>query len=214
MLVIPPFQTALAQAARPLNNFRDEDSNTRVSGHVGSRDLPDAGQSRELRYNDWFQARVSFNSDKGWGTKIGLKNVPGPDKLFPGINFSADYLNWGRACAVRATTLGPDGRSSPGSRGAIPGSSGSSSSRITTTGMAGTRPRDPTTSTAHRRLPAERHARHDRRVGNAFATFLLGEVQNSDITTNRYVSDRWHYSAHAGRLARQQQADPQLRPAL
>ena len=29
--------------------------------------------------------------------------------------------------------------------------------------------------------------------GNAFASFLLGEVQSSEITTNRYVSDRWRY---------------------
>ena len=27
--------------------------------------------------------------------------------------------------------------------------------------------------------------------GNAFASFLLGEVGSSEITTNRYVSDRW-----------------------
>ena len=30
-------------------------------------------------------------------------------------------------------------------------------------------------------------------TGNAFASFLLGEVQSSEITTNRYVSDRWRY---------------------
>ena len=34
--------------------------------------------------------------------------------------------------------------------------------------------------------------------GNAFASFLLGEVQSSEITTNRYVSDQWqYYSAYA-----------------
>ena len=105
-----------------------------------------------------------------------------------------------------------------GEGGAHPGSSGSSSSRITTTGTAGTRPRAPTTSIAAQPPASCPMARSTRPApsGNAFATFLLGEVQHSDITTNRYVSDRWRYysGVRAGRLARQQQADLQLRPAL
>ena len=28
-------------------------------------------------HNNWWQIRVSNNRDQGWGSKIGLKNVPG-----------------------------------------------------------------------------------------------------------------------------------------
>ena len=82
----------------PLNNFRDEDSNTRVYRLKWDRVISPTLVNRvSFGHNDWFQARVSFNSDKGWGTKIGLKNVPGPDKLFPLLDFSHDYLDWGRS---------------------------------------------------------------------------------------------------------------------
>ena len=48
-------------------------------------------------HNNWFQLRASYNRDQGWGTRLGLRNVPGPDKLFPLIDFSNDYLDWGRS---------------------------------------------------------------------------------------------------------------------
>ena len=77
VLVIPP-RTARRRAARALNNFRDEDSNTRVPATWDRVISPTLVNRVSFGHNDWFQARVSFNSDKGWGTKIGLKNVPGP----------------------------------------------------------------------------------------------------------------------------------------
>ena len=80
MLVIPPADGPGGGLPVPLNNFRDEDSNTRVYRFNWDRVISSTLVNRvSFGYNDWFQARVSFNSDKGWGTKIGLKNVPGPD---------------------------------------------------------------------------------------------------------------------------------------
>ena len=48
-------------------------------------------------HNNWYQLRASFNRDQGWGTQIGLRNVPSADKLFPLIDFSDEYLDWGRS---------------------------------------------------------------------------------------------------------------------
>ena len=44
-----------------------------------------------------------------------------------------------------------------------------------------------------RRLPAQRHARHDRRDGQRLRDLPARRGRSSDITTNRYVSDRWRY---------------------
>jgi hypothetical protein len=79
----------------PLNHFRDEDSNTRVYRANWDRVITPTLLNRvSFGHNDWFQLRASFNRDQGWSTKIGLRNVPGPDKLFPLIDFSNDYLDW------------------------------------------------------------------------------------------------------------------------
>ena len=127
--------------------------------------------------------------------------MPGPDKLFPLIDFSDDYLDWGRSefggsgnylwnisddltwVKSRHTmkagfTFQEDRYDGYGwhtaagtynfNRGATAGFL--ANGNLDTTGAS----------------------------GNAFASFLLGEVQSSEITTNRYVSDRWrYYSAYA-----------------
>jgi hypothetical protein len=98
VLVIPPADGPAGGLPVPLNNFRDEDSNTRIYRATWDRVISPTLVNRvSFGHNDWFQARISYNSDKGWGTKIGLKNVPGPDKLFPLLDFSHDYLDWGRS---------------------------------------------------------------------------------------------------------------------
>ena len=208
-------KTARAGAARAAQQLPRRGFEHARTGHVGSCHLADAGQSRELRSQRLVPGAGLLQQRRGWGTKIGLKNVPGPDKLFP-ESTSADYLNWGRA------EFGGSGNylwalTDDLVKGITPGSSGSSSSRITTTvrlahggGLLQLQPR------GDRRLPAERHARYDRASGNAFASFLLGEVQNSDITTNRLRLGPMAIllRVRAGRLARQRQADAQLRPAL
>jgi carboxypeptidase family protein len=197
VLVIPPADGPAGGLPVPLNNFRDEDSNTRVYRVTWDRVISPTLVNRvSFGHNDWFQARVSFNSDKGWGTKIGLKNVPGPDKLFPGINFSADYLNWGRAefggsgnylWALTDDLTWVNGNHSwkfgfifqedhYDGYGWHTAAGSYDFNRGATAGFLPNGTLDTTGAS-----------------GNAFATFLLGEVQNSDITTDRYVSDRWRY---------------------
>ena len=82
----------------PLNNFRDEDSHTYVFRANWDRVITPTLLNRvTFGHNNWWQLRASFNRDQGWGTQIGLKNVPGPELLFPLIDFSNDYLDWGRS---------------------------------------------------------------------------------------------------------------------
>ena len=116
MLVIPPSGRPGGGLPVPLNNFRDEDSNTYVYRANWDRVISPTLLNRvSFGHNDWLQARVSFNRDQGWGTKIGLKNVPGSDKLFPLIDFSNDYLTGADPSgAARATISGPSPTTSPG----------------------------------------------------------------------------------------------------
>ena len=197
VLVLPPADGPGGGLPVPLNNFRDEDSNTRVYRFNWDRVIsPNLLNRVSFGHNDWFQLRASYNRDQGWGTAIGLQNVPGPDKLFPGINFSNDYLNWGRAefggsgnylwaitddlTWVKTNHTWKfgfifqqdhyDGYGWHTAAGAY------NFNRASTAGFLPNGTLDTSGAT-----------------GNAFATFLLGEVGSSDITTNRYVSDRWRY---------------------
>ena len=82
--MLPPADGPGGGLPVPLNNFRDEDSNTRVYRSNWDRVISPTLLNRvSFGHNDWFQLRASYNRDQGWGTKIGLQNVPGPDKLFP-----------------------------------------------------------------------------------------------------------------------------------
>ena len=130
------------------------------------------------------------------GKKIGLKNVPNPDLLFPLIDFSHEYLDWGRSewggsgnylwavtddlTWVKAKhtwkfgfTVQQDHYDGYGWHTAA---GTYNFNRGATAGFLPNGTLDATGAT-----------------GNAFASFLLGEVQSSEITTNRYVSDRWRY---------------------
>ena len=197
VLVVPPGDGPSGGLPVPLNNFRDEDSHTYVYRANWDRVITPALMNRvTFGHNNWYQLRASYNRDQGWGTRIGLQNVPGPDKLFPLIDFSDDYLDWGRSewggsgnylwnisddltwVKSRHTmkagfTFQEDRYDGYGwhtaagtynfNRGATAGFL--ANGNLDTTGAS----------------------------GNAFASFLLGEVQSSEITTNRYVSDRWRY---------------------
>jgi hypothetical protein len=147
-------------------------------------------------HNNWFQLRASYNRDQGWGSKIGLKNVPGPEKLFPLIDFSHEYLDWGRSewggsgnylwaltddlTYVRSAHTWKfgfifqedhyDGYGWHTAAGTYQFNRGATAAFL---------PNGTLDSTGA--------------SGNAFASFLLGEVQSSEITTLRYVSDRWRY---------------------
>ncbi len=197
VLVLPPADGPGGGLPVPLNNFRDEDSNTRVYRFNWDRVISPTLVNRvSFGHNDWFQARVSFNTDKGWGTQIGLKNVPGPDKLFPLLDFSHDYLDWGRSefggsgnylWAVTDDLTWVKGNHSVkfgfifqqdhyDGYGWHTAAGTYNFNRGATAGFLPNGTLDTTGAT-----------------GNAFASFLLGEVQSSEITTNRYVSDRWRY---------------------
>ncbi len=200
----------------PLNNFRDEDSHTKVYRGTWDRTISPRIVNRfNIGYNDWFQLRASQNRDKGWSRRLGVKNAPLPDLLFPGINFNEFYTGWGRAewggSGNKAFAVSDDLSVIKGSHqplasggqfdgqvsddlsvikgshsmkfgfifqedhyngyGAHSGSGNFFFSRTTTN-----IPNDATQNS-----------------GNAFASFLLGEVVASNIETLRFVSDQWRY---------------------
>ena len=220
VLVVPPGDGPTGGLPVPLNNFRDEDSHTYVYRANWDRVVTPALMNRvTFGHNNWYQLRASYNRDQGWGTRIGLQNVPGPDKLFPLLDFSDDYLDWGRSewggsgnylwnisddlTWVKSRHTMKAGFTFQEDRydgyGWHTAAGTYNFSRGATAGFLANGNLDATGAS-----------------GNAFASFLLGEVQASEITTNRYVSDRWHYYSGVppGRLAGQQQADRQLRRAL
>jgi hypothetical protein len=197
VLVIPPSGGPAGGLPVPLNNFRDEDSHTYVFRTNWDRVISPTLLNRvTFGHNNWWQIRASFNRDQGWGSKIGLRNVPGPELLFPQINFSHEYLNWGRsewggsgnylwALTDDLTWVKSkhtwkfgfivqqdhyDGYGWHTAAGTYNFNRGATSAFLPNGTL------DATGAT-----------------GNAFAAFLLGEVQSSEITTNRYVSDRWRY---------------------
>ena len=197
VLVIPPSGGPAGGLPVPLNNFRDEDSHTYVYRANWDRVISPTLLNRvTFGHNNWWQIRASYNRDQGWGSKIGLRNVPSSDLLFPQINFSNDYLNWGRSewggsgnylwaltddlTWVKAKhtwkfgfTVQQDHYDGYGWHTAA---GTYNFNRGATAGFLPNGTIDATGAT-----------------GNAFAAFLLGEVQSSEITTNRYVSDRWRY---------------------
>ena len=197
VLVLPPADGPGGGLPVPLNNFRDENSNTRVYRASWDRVITPSLLNRvSFGHNDWFQLRASFNRDQGWGSKIGVRNVPGPDKLFPLIDFSHEYLDWGRSefggsgnalwaftddlTWVKAKHTWKVGfivqQDHYDGYGWHTAAGTYNFNRGATAGFLPNGTIDGTGAT-----------------GNAFASFLLGEVQSSEITTNRYVSDRWRY---------------------
>jgi Carboxypeptidase regulatory-like domain len=197
VLVLPPSGGPSGGLPVPLNNFRDEDSHTYVFRATWDRVISPTLLNRvTFGHNNWWQLRASFNRDQGWGTRIGLRNVPGPDLLFPQINFSNDYLNWGRSewggsgnylWAITDDLTWVKGKHTwktgfifqedhYDGYGWHTAAGTYNFSRGATAGFLPNGNLDSTGTS-----------------GNAFATFLLGEVQSSDITTNRFVSDRWRY---------------------
>jgi len=197
VLVVPPGDGPGGGLPVPLNNFRDEDSHTYVYRANWDRVITPALMNRvTFGHNNWYQLRASYNRDQGWGTRIGLQNVPGPDKLFPLLDFSDDYLDWGRSewggsgnylwnitddlTWVKSRHTMKAGFTFQEDRydgyGWHTAAGTYNFNRGATAGFLANGNLDATGAT-----------------GNAFASFLLGEVQSSEITTNRYVSDRWHY---------------------
>jgi hypothetical protein len=146
-------------------------------------------------FNDWGQVRragdPSYN--QGWAPKLGIKNTAIPDLLFPQFAFEGGggYSTWGRAeyggsynktggfsddinWVKGAHTLKfgyqyqRDHYNGYGSHSA----SGSFTFNRTATSV----PQDQTNTS-----------------GNAFASFLLGEVSSANLQTERFVSNQWQY---------------------
>ena len=197
VLVVPPSDGPGGGLPVPLNNFRDEDSHTYVYRFNWDRVITPGLLNRvTFGHNNWYQLRASFNRDQGWGTTIGLQNVPGPDLLFPLIDFSDDYLDWGRSewggsgnylwalsddlTWVKSSHTWKFGfivqQDHYDGYGWHTAAGTYNFNRGATAGFLANGNLDTTGAS-----------------GNAFASFLLGEVQSSEITTNRYVSDRWRY---------------------
>ena len=85
----------------PLNNFRDEDSNTRVYRVNWDRVITPTLLNRvSFGQNDWFQLRASFNRDQGWGTKIGLRNVPPRPQNLGSTGLELTSQNFGRVTTL------------------------------------------------------------------------------------------------------------------
>jgi hypothetical protein len=177
----------------PLNDFREEDTNTRVYRWTWDYTIsPRMLNSVRVGWNDWWQMKASINYDKGWGTKIGIKNVPDPNKNFPGISMDG-YTGWGRnewggslnkawafsdaLTYIRGSHSFKFGfhyqRDHYNGYGQHTGAGGFSF------GRTGTSVPEDQTNTS----------------GNGFATFLLGYVTSASIQTLRFVSDQWHYYA-------------------
>jgi len=142
--------------------------------------------------NDWGQVRRAHDAqfNQGWGTKLGIKNVPDANLLFPAFNFDG-YRTFGRAeyggsynktvaftddvSIVRGGHTFKAGytyqRDHYNGYGQHTGSGAFNFSRQTT-GIPGSQ---------------------DPNSGNGFATFLLGIYNSASIETQRYVSDQWTY---------------------
>ena len=169
----------------------------RLSRQLGPRDHAGAAQPRDRSATTTgISCAPRINRDQGWGTQIGLRNVPSADKLFPLIDFSDEYLDWGRSefggsgnylwdvsddlTWVKSKHTWKFGfivqQDHYDGYGWHTAAGTYNFNRGATAGFLANGNLDATGAT-----------------GNAFASFLLGEVQSSEITTNRYVSDRWRY---------------------
>lgn len=150
-----------------------------------------------LTYGSNFTWRLnaSINADQGWGTKVGVKNTPNPDRLFPAVSMDG-YSAWGTANwggAESKTWTGADDlnvisgshslkfgflyqRDHYNGYGQHTAAGSYSFSRMTTS------------------LPLDQ----TQRTGNGFASMLLGQVNSSSIQTLRQVSDQLgYYAAYA-----------------
>ncbi|MBI1788620.1 MAG: TonB-dependent receptor [Acidobacteria bacterium] len=178
----------------PLNqDFQYGDTWTRVYRGTYDKTLsPTLLNHFAIGFNDWGQVRRADDTQylQGWGTKLGIKNSADPDLLFPGFRFD-EYSPWGRSeyggSYNKTFGFSNDLTWSRGSHnlkfgfiyqndhyngyGAHTASGNFSFSR-----QATSVPLDQTPNS-----------------GNAFASFLLGQVSSAALETTRFVSDQWHY---------------------
>jgi Carboxypeptidase regulatory-like domain len=149
--------------------------------------------------NNWWQVRRAQDSqwDQGWGTKIGITNVPNPDWLFPQMNMT-DYKEWGRSewggSLNKNFAFSDDLTWVKGSHALKFGFMFQEDHYNGYGWHTATGTWNFTRGATAAFLP---NGTIDQSAasGNAFASLLLGEVNTADITTNRFVSDQWKYYA-------------------
>jgi Carboxypeptidase regulatory-like domain len=185
----------------PINNdFQYGDTHTYVYRLTWDRTIsPTVLNHLSGGVNNWWQYRGAQPSQvqQGWGTKIGITNVPDPDWLFPAIEMT-DYATWGRSewggSLNKNFAVADDLTWVRGSHALKFGflfqedhyngygwHTATGTYRFTRGATAAFRPDGTIDQSAA--------------SGNAFASMLLGEVDNASITTLRFVSDQWRYYA-------------------
>ena len=153
----------------PLNNFRDEDSHTHVYRANWDRVITPTLLNRvTFGHNNWCQLRASFNRDQGWGTKIGLQERAGPGPAVPADRFLERLSRLGPIGVGRLGQLSvgahrrPDlGQGEPHVEVRVHRPAGS----LRRLRLAHGRGHLQLQPRRDRRLPAQRHARRDRRDG-------------------------------------------------
>ena len=190
---LAPDSNAIPGLPAPLNDYSYGDTHSMVYRLNWDRTIsPRVFNQMRGGVNNQFQERTSINVRQGWGTKIGLKNVPLPDFLFPGLGID-DYTGWGRAFfgnnKNKTFAFADDFSWIRGSHSLKFGfiyqrDHYNGGGCHTCTG-----------SFNFSRLSTSSPLDQSGRTGNGFASMLLGEVSSAGITTERYVSDQWQYWA-------------------
>jgi len=185
----------------PLNNdFQYGDTHTYVYRFTWDRTIsPSILNHFSGGVNNWWQVRRAQDSqwDQGWGTKIGLKNLPNPDWLFPAMNMT-DYNTWGRSewggSLNKNFAFADDLTWVKGSHALKFGFMFQEDHYNGYGWHTATGNWNFTRGATSAFLP-NGTIDQSSASGNAFASLLLGEVNGADITTNRIISDQWRYYA-------------------
>jgi len=185
----------------PLNNdFQYGDTHTYVYRLTWDRTIsPTVLNHFSGGVNNWWQVRRAQDSqfNQGWGTKIGLTNLPNPDWLFPAMNMT-DYSTWGRSewggSLNKNFAFSDDLTWVKGSHALKFGFMFQEDHYNGYGWHTATGTWNFTRGATAAFLP---NGTIDQSAasGNAFASLLLGEVNTADITTNRVVSNQWKYYA-------------------
>jgi hypothetical protein len=185
----------------PLNtDFQYGDTHTYVYRFIWDRTIsPTVLNHFSGGVNNWWQVRRAQDSqwNQGWGTKIGLKNVPNPDWLFPAMDMT-DYSTWGRSewggSLNKNFAFADDLTWVKGSHALKFGFMFQEDHYNGYGWHTATGSWHFTRGATSAFLP-NGTIDQSSASGNAFASLLLGEVNTADITTNRIISDQWRYYA-------------------
>lgn len=185
----------------PINNdFQLGDTHTYVYRATWDRTIsPTILNHFTAGVNNWWQYRGAQPAQlqQGWGTKIGIKNVPDPDWLFPQMNMT-DYNPWGRSeygGSLNKNFAFSDDLSVVKGNHSLKFGFMFQEDHYNGYGWHTATGTWNFTRGATSAFLANGTIDQSAASGNAFASMLLGEVNAADITTNRFVSDQWKYYA-------------------